>query len=629
MSAVWTVAAREIRSRRMVLAAALVVATLPFAARVLGRDRGPDLQELIALLLCTSFSFAIALGVGASMVSRELGERRLGFYFSRPIPALHLWAGKLLGAATVVLVAFACMQVAILASLPDRHLPRGADDIAGYFRVLGAGMLLLLFVMAVGNVVTSMYRARSPWFVVDIVLAAASVTAFVIMVRTIVEAGAIFALIRHPHEPDGARAIEFVLVAFVVALLGAAAAQLTAGRSDARRAHAALSVTVWVSSLLILGGFAAWQRWLLAGTPAQAGGAGYPLVASPAGEGLFFRGLTGRVGFRPFFLMDAASGGFLRISPESDVLPTFSLDGRTAAWVSIPLPWEEDHRPRLSVVRLGDGVRLAARTPMEEATPWHTVLAVHPDGRQAVIAGFGAAGLVDLDTARVAPSIAQPQVVAADVLPDGRVRLFSHTLGGAVGAALVVAVWSPSDGSLAETLRVPRGALLTRRGGIAVVAVGLREKAILDLATGTEHRVASVDADTLPRALVLANGRLALSMGAEVRITDAAGATVAVVPLPTKSQAIALREPEPGQLAVGVWSLVLSKRGTLFVDAGTGAVLREEPGLLPAGAQSEAWPQAVPGSLASRLFTNEDGALLALGPGDRRRVIVAAAGGRE
>ena len=64
MSAVWTVAAREIRSRRMVLAAALVVAILPFAARVLGRDRGPELQELIALLLCTSFPFAVARPVG-------------------------------------------------------------------------------------------------------------------------------------------------------------------------------------------------------------------------------------------------------------------------------------------------------------------------------------------------------------------------------------------------------------------------------------------------------------------------------------------------------------------------------------------------------------------------------------
>jgi len=617
MSVVWTVAAREIRARRMVLVAALVVGailSLSFAAAVRAGASAGD-QALIALLFCTSFPVAIALGVGASMVSRELGERRLGFYFSRPIPALHLWAGKVLGAAAVVVVAFACIQASLLFS---------TMDLAGYFRVLRVAAPVLLFVMAVGHVVSSMYRARSPWFVVDIVLAGASIAAFGTIVRTIFEAGAFLSWRFGPVLP-------LLLAAGVVALLGAAAVQLSVGRTDARRAHLALSATVWVSVVVILGGFAAWQRWLLGGTPAQAGGAGYPLIVPPSGEGIFFRGLTERGGFVPFYLMDAGSGAFLRISPESVPFPAFSADGRTAAWISIPDLWEaDDWRPRLSVARLADEVRLDVRMrmPVQQEARWHAVLALHPDGRQAVIKGDGAVGLVELDTARVGASIAQPQVFAADVLADGRIRLFHGTWEHAVGPALAVTVWSPSDGATTEALRVPGAALLTRRGDIAVVAVGRREKAILDLAAGTEHRVVSVDADLLPRALVLGDGRLALGMGTEVRITDAAGTTLAVVPLPAKSQASALREPELGQLAVGVWSLALSKRGTLFVDAATGAVLREEPGLLPAGAQGQG-AQAEPGSLASRLFTNEDGALVALEPGGRRRVILAAAGSGE
>jgi hypothetical protein len=416
------------------------------------------------------------------------------------------------------------------------------------------------------------------------------------------------------------------VAALVVALLGAAAAQLSVGRTDARRAHAALSLTVWVSVLLILGGFAAWGRWVLAGTPAQAGGAGYPLVAAPAGEGLFFRGLIGRVGFRPFYLMDVGSGAFLRLSPEGNPLPTFSADGKTASWVSIPEPWEDDHRPRLWVVRLGGGVHLAARTPMEDAMRWHTVLAVDSDHRHAAVAGDGAAGIVELDTARVASSVAQSHVVAADILPDGRVRLFSAPPSPG-GAALAVAVWSPRDGSIVESLRVPHAALLTRRGGIAIASLGLREKVILDLVRGTEQRVTGDAPDSLPRALVLADGRLALGMGTEVRITDAAGATTAVVPLPAKSQVAALRETEPGQIAVGVWSLLLTQRRTLFVDAATGTVGREEAGLLPAGSASGT--QAMPGSLASRLFTDEDANLVALEPGGRRRIIVPAARSAE
>ena len=613
MSAVWTVAAREIRARRILLVAIPVVAALPFLARLMGGEKGRDIQEAIGLLVCGSFPFAVALGVGASLFSRELAERRLGFYFARPISAQAFWAGKVMAALVVVLAAFAFMQVPVALSLPRSYL----SPEASYSTFVGVAFLAALLVMAAANAVTSMYRARSPWLVLDVVMAAVCIAALARLTRAIVEAGAFLSL---------RAGLPILLAAGVVAFLGAAAMQVMVGRTDARRAHLAHSATVWASVLLILGGFAMWQRWLLAGTPAQAGGTGYPLVAAPSGEGIFFRGLTGRAGFRPFFLMDAADGSFLRISPESDGMPTFSGDGRIATWVSMPEPWEPDHRPRLWVVRLGDGVRPAERLPMEAAMRWHTVLAVYPDGRQAVIAGFGAAGLVDLDTARVGASTALPDVVAADVLTDGRVRLFHGTSdrGG-----LAVAIWSPRDGSVAETLRVPRAVLLARRGAIAVVAVGLREKAILDLAAATEHRVTGADADNMPRALVLENGRIAMSTGTDVRITDAAGTTLATVPLPPKSQVVALREAEPGRVAVGVWSLLLSKRGTLLVDSLTGAVVREERGLLPAGAQSGTSPQAAPGSLAARLVTDEDGALVALEPGGAQRVIVAAAAGRE
>jgi hypothetical protein len=618
MSAVWTVAAREIRARQIVLIAALVVAALPFAV---GAANGPDSQETLALLLCLSFPFAVALGVGASMLSREVGERRLGFYFSRPISTKALWAGKVLAAVAVVLAAFACLMASFLASVPVRHVsPDSGSD-----RIIGIAFLALLtvFAMAVGHAAASMYRARSPWLVADIVLAVVCGTGFVLVVQAILEAGAFLPALR-----SGPR-LPLVIGACVVALLGGAAAQLAVGRTDARRGHVALSVTVWASLFVILAAFATWQRWVLGASPAQAGGVGFPLVVSPAGEGIFFRGLTGRAGFVPFYLMDAGTGSFLRIPPDSEPLPTFAADGRSAAWVSVPELWEGDSRRRLSVVRLGDGVRLAARAPLGGARWWNSVLALHPDGQHAVIAGFEDVGLIDLDTAQVGASVPRARVTAADILADGRVRLFSTTTERSGGTALSVAVWSPHDGTIAETLRVPHAALLTRRGDVAVAATAQREKAILDLATGAERRVAGDAVDAMPRALVLADGRLALGMGDELRITDSAGTTLTRVALPAKVQVSALHEPEPGRLAVGLWSPILSNRGTLFVDAGTGAVLREERGLLPAGAQSRAGTQPEPGSLASRLFTNEDGALVALQPGGAHRVIVAAPGGGE
>src|SRR5688572_176096 len=303
----WTVAAREVSARRTLLAAAVVVAALPF---VVGAAYGPNAQETVAMLLCTSFPFAIAVGTGASMLSREIGERRLGFYFSRPIGVGSLWAGKVIGAVGVVVASFALMLLPILASVPIRHI---SPD-AGLSRALGLAFLVLLsvFVMAIAHTGASMFRARSPWFVADIALAAALATACVLVVRGLMEAGAFLPALRMGP------ALPIIFGLFLLALLGGALAQLAVGRTDARRGHFALSATVWISLLVVVAGLATWQRWVLGGTPAHAGGVGYPLLVSPAGDGIFFRGLTGRAGFVPFYLMDAASGAFLRLSPESE-----------------------------------------------------------------------------------------------------------------------------------------------------------------------------------------------------------------------------------------------------------------------------------------------------------------------
>ena len=279
------------------------------------------------------------------------------------------------------------------------------------------------------------------------------------------------------------------------------------------------------------------------------------------------------------------------------------------------------------VVRFGTDALALTRTPMQDAARWHTVLALHPGDREAVLAGDDAAGIVDLAAARVVGQVALRRVFAADVLPDGRIRLFRTTTDR--DAALAVSVWSPGEESLREAVRIPRASLLARRGDLAVAAVGPREMIVIDLERGAVHPVAVSSPAALPRAFVLDGGRVALSMGDEVRITDANGATLARMALPPRSQVSALREPEPGRLAVGIWSSVWSERRTLFVDTRTGAILGEEAGLLPAGSPSAAAPQPSPGSLAARLFTDEEGTLLALESDGRRRVVLAAAGTGE
>ena len=124
---------------------------------------------------------------------------------------------------------------------------------------------------------------------------------------------------------------------------------------------------------------------------------------------------------------------------------------------------------------------------------------------------------------------------------------------------------------------------------------------------------------------MLSAGQVALSLGDEVRIVTGGGDTVASMLIERGTRVYALREPSPGELAVGLWTRTFDGRCTRFFDAVTGALRREERGLVPAGPR-HFWnePQPEAGSLASRLFTDLDGALIALEADGRRRVIVAA-----
>ncbi|HVD76231.1 MAG TPA: hypothetical protein VNH43_01415, partial [Vicinamibacteria bacterium] len=122
-------------------------------------------------------------------------------------------------------------------------------------------------------------------------------------------------------------------------------------------------------------------------------------------------------------------------------------------------------------------------------------------------------------------------------------------------------------------------------------------------------------------------GLVALSLGEEVRVVTRGGDAIARLPLEPRSLVYALGEPAPGELAVGLWTLSLDRRRTVFVDAATGQVRHEEQGVVPAGLYGGMIPppQPEPGSFASRLFTGPGGELVALERGGRKRQIVGVA----
>lgn len=110
---------------------------------------GRDVGEMLALVLFLAFPAASALAVGGSLIGRDLAERRLSFYFSRPLAAGSLWAGKFLGGAALVVASFVCCILPLARSLAPAP---GA---------LVAWALALLGLMGLAHVASTMYRSGS------------------------------------------------------------------------------------------------------------------------------------------------------------------------------------------------------------------------------------------------------------------------------------------------------------------------------------------------------------------------------------------------------------------------------------------------------------------------------------
>ncbi|HXM75959.1 MAG TPA: hypothetical protein VN971_04225, partial [Thermoanaerobaculia bacterium] len=154
MRAFLAVARRELAEKRFVFFAAVVASLIPFAVplvRHLGGASAREIRAFTALLLAGTVGAGLAVVLGATVLAAETATRRIGFYFSRPISALALWAGKISASLAIVLAAFVVVLGPTLlvnrsvAPLRDL-LPLGA--IGATFAVIAFFLLLLLIANA-------------------------------------------------------------------------------------------------------------------------------------------------------------------------------------------------------------------------------------------------------------------------------------------------------------------------------------------------------------------------------------------------------------------------------------------------------------------------------------------------
>lgn len=321
MKTTMIIAAREVREKARLFIACAGLSLVPFAATLLPGARGQsgDVLAVVGGFLAAILGFGIAVALGGSTIVRDLVERRMSFYFTKPVSAPAIWIGK---AAAGILVSLACFAVI---ALPSALAARKAWAIQwlGDTEPLLIAALTIVVLFFVSHTMSTIIRSRSTLLALDFLFAIVAAAMVYLIVRPLVIGSAV----------DLAKMVLTAIgVAVVLVLALAPVWQLANGRSDIRRSHAALMRFLWPSIaivLLIAGGTVA---WLIRVSPADIV---VSHVAQPRrGTSVIVTGQAPRaVDYHATFVIDRATGRSTRIGTPPWWGSQFSDDGRVHVWM--------------------------------------------------------------------------------------------------------------------------------------------------------------------------------------------------------------------------------------------------------------------------------------------------------
>ena len=534
------VALREIVERRFVLLAAGVASVIPFLVPLLPGVRGDEsdpTRGIAALILACSFGLGGSLLVGASVVGRELAERRLSFHFSHPLAAPVVWGGKLAGG--LVLVLLAELIVFVPSSIASGHFP-GLWGSASDTNLIWAALLLAipLFLFAwLGSVAL---RSRSPWLVADLVfLVLLPAVLFVVGRRFLSFGGWV----------DPVPMVATAIGTLVAALLLATFSQVVVGRTDARRGHGAQSLVFWGILLAATAAGTVWaERTIDPGVGRLVRAWAQPTGSN--GDWAFVQGSARKDGEgSTAYLLDLKTG-------RSLLLPlawtsTVSVNGSRAAFVHVS-PFSKE-RIELEAIDLKtwDSVTL-------DLPNWPEGVDLTADGRRLAVVSQGLCSVVELPSLRLLASARVPSsswaYVPRFVSPD-TVRLHplrSTRRGANTAGPATRAVEDPEVTELHVTTRsvttlarypiasigVPAG----RRSGVDtgptfILLPSSDLSRVLVVGLGTAHAVRLLDAAS-GRVLASADGSEELGRPLAVFLAD--GRAVVSEPIPTGRRLVLL-----------------------------------------------------------------------------------------
>lgn len=377
-----TIALRELRERSRLFLICAALAVVPFFAAVLpaaSADRSGVIAA-VSSFLAMALALGTSIAFGASTIARDLVERRLSFYFSKPVSPASIWLGK---AAAAILSSYACFAIIALpgALAAPRVWPMLWMMTKGQIVAIAAVGVVILFLL--GHLLASVIRSRSPLIAVDFVLAVIAAGTVVLLARPLLARAAV--------ELTGVIGT-IAGAAFLFLAAVAPIRQLSQGRTDIRRSHAALSRALWPPLFVVLALLGLYVLWVVSVKPSDLASVLY-LEQPPRGERAYVFGTTrGRGDYHASFLLDAR-GSWRRVSAAPWSQVAFSRDGRVAAWLE-----------PVGLFRSVDGELHTDRGPTNIRARVFSELVLSDDGSRIAVADGRLVAVHDLRTGRLLAS---------------------------------------------------------------------------------------------------------------------------------------------------------------------------------------------------------------------------------
>src|SRR6185369_11271541 len=283
-----------------------------------------DVLTTAGSLLSVGFSLGLALLLGTTMVGRDLSEKRMSFYFSKPLSGPAIWFGKLIAALITVAGCFAIIFFPSYLSSPVSWQRSWNLQLPVAFAIIGLAALVL---MLLGHVFGTMFRSKSPLLALDFLLLVGAGFAIAAIIRPLLAA----------YAADLTTRVAFTLFgAILLILIACGAWQLAKGRADRRQNHIEMSRFLWISLAVVLAAGGAYSAWVVHLAPNDLVSA--EMMQPEQGSwGFLFGRANHRMDYHALFAYDLASGDSIRLDGMRSWFSTgFSRDGSKVAYLQLP-----------------------------------------------------------------------------------------------------------------------------------------------------------------------------------------------------------------------------------------------------------------------------------------------------